>query len=615
MRTVPRRSSLALLVAVAAVFAAPAAASAAEGQIIVKYASGADAQDRADARDDAGVVRDETLPLPSTELVTPEAGTSVADAVANLERSRDVAYAEPDQPRRAFDLYPDEAAGPRFANLWALHNTGQVIGSHAGTAGADIGAPAAWGVTTGSASVKVAVVDSGVDRTHPDLFANLAAGYDFAYDDSDPTDYEGHGTHVAGIIGARGNNGIGVTGVAWQTSLIPVQALDATGEGTTSDIVAAYGYAVANGARIVNASFGGSSFSQSEYNAIKAAPNVLFVAAAGNETANDDATPSYPCAYNLANILCVAATDNNDRLASFSNYGGTTVDIAAPGVNVYSTFKCDGYAWMSGTSMATPEVSGAAALVLAKFPTLTATQLRSRLLANTDPLNAADAPKIGGGRLDVAKALGASFTPTTPPGSTTNAGEGSGAPAMVFAAPRVNEPAPPAPDCPAAPVRTGTGTTDPTPLQPSTPTPTTPNTPSTPLPVVTTPAAGSPAVDSTAPTVAATLAGHGALRALLAGRLRVSTTASERAALRVELRVDARTARKLHLTTRSSAVTIATGTASLTKAGRVSVTVRVSARAKRALARLRSVKVSLRATATDAAGNGRTRAKTLTIAR
>ena len=615
MRTVPHRSSLAaLLLVVVAAFAAPAAASAAEGQIIVKYASGADAQDRADARDDASVVRGETLPLPSTELVTPQPGTSITDALADLERSRDVAYAEPDHTRRAFDLYPDEAAGPRFANLWALHNTGQVIGNHAGTAGADIGAPAAWGVTTGSASVKVAVVDSGVDRTHPDLFANLAAGYDFAYDDSDPTDYDGHGTHVAGIIAARGNNGIGVTGVAWQTSLIPVEALDATGEGTTSDIVAAYGYAVAKGARIVNASFGGSSFSQSEYNAIKAAPNVLFVAAAGNETANDDATPSYPCAYNLPNILCVAATDNSDRLASFSNYGRTTVDIAAPGVNVYSTYKCDGYAWMSGTSMATPEVSGAAALVLAKFPTLTASQLRSKLLANTDALNATDAPKIAGGRLDVAKALGASFTPTTPPGSTTNAGDGSGsnAPAMVFAAPRVNEPAPPAPDCPAAPVRTGTGTTDSTPPQPGTPTPTTP---STPLPVVATPAPTSPAVDAVAPTVAATLAGHGALRALLAGRLRVTTTASERASLRVELRVDARTAPKLHLTTRSTAVTIATGTASLTKAGRTSVTVRLSAKAKRALARLRSVKVSLRATATDAAGNRRTRAKTLTLTR
>jgi subtilisin family serine protease len=617
MRTVPLRFSIALLLAVSAAVAVPAAASAAEGQIIVRYVSSADAQDRADVRDDAGVVRDAALPLPSTELVTPQAGTSVSDAVADLERSRDVAYAEPDHVRRAFDLYPDEASGPRFNNLWALHNTGQFIGSQAGAAGADIGAPAAWGVTTGSSSVKVAVVDSGVDTTHPDLFANLSPGYDFAYDDSDATDYNGHGTHVAGIIAARGNNGIGVTGVAWQTSLIPVQALDATGEGTTSDIVAAYGYAVSQGARIVNASFGGDAFSQSEYNAIKAAPNVLFIAAAGNEGANDDSKPSYPCAYNLPNILCVAATDNTDHLASFSNYGRTSVDIAAPGVNIYSTYRCDGYAWMSGTSMATPEVSGAAALVLAKFPTLSATGLRTKLLANTDPLSATDATKIAGGRLDAAKAVGAAFTPTTPPGSTTNTGEGSGssAPAMVFAAPRVNEPAPPAPACPTAPVRTTTGgpTTDPTtPNPPSTPPPATPPTTA---PVDTAPGIVAPAVDATAPTVSAAVTGRGALRALLAGKLTVATTASERAAMRVELRVDAKTAKKLHLTTRSTAVTIATGTASLTKAGRTPVRLRVSAKAKRALARVRSVKVSLRATATDAAGNGRTRAKTLTITR
>ena len=621
MRTVPRRFSLALLLAVAAAVAAPAVASADEGQIIVKYASGADAQDRADAREDAGVVRDQALPVPSTELVTPDAGTSVGQAVADLERSPDVAFAEPDQPRRAFDVYPDEARVDAngvglndvpFSRLWALHNTGQSIFGRTGFAGADIGAPAAWGVTTGSSTVKVAVVDSGVDTTHPDLFANLVSGYDYAYNDSDPTDYDGHGTHVAGIIAARGNNSIGVTGVTWQTSLMPVQALDATGEGTTSDIVSAYTYAAAHGARIVNASFGGSSFSQAEYNAIKAAPNVLFVAAAGNDGVNDDTTPSYPCAYNLANILCVAATDNTDHLASFSNVGRTSVDIAAPGVNIYSTYKCDGYAWMSGTSMAAPEVSGAAALVLAQFPTLTATQLRSKLLATTDPLPTADAAKIAGGRLDVAKAVGATVTP--PPGQTTNAGDGGATgTSTVFAAPRVNEPAPPTPACPSAPVRAGSGTPDTTPpVVPVTPAPVTP---STPVPVVSAPDTAGPAGDRTAPTVSATLSGRGALRLLLAGRLRVSTTASERAALRVELRVDNRTAKKLHLTKGASTVTIATGSASLAQAGRTSVKVRVSAQAKRALAKLGSVKVSVRATATDAAGNGRTRSSTATITR
>ena len=257
MRTVPPRFSLALLLAVVAAFAAPAAASAADGQIIVKYASGADAQDRADARDDAGVVA--RRGAPAAEHRARHAGARArASPTPSPTSSAPGTSPTPSPTTRgsAFDLYPDEARvdangaplnDQPFANLWALHNTGQAIQRRPGLAGADIGAPAAWGVTTGSSTVKVAVVDSGVDRTHPDLFANLAAGYDFVDDDSDPTDYDGHGTHVAGIIAARGNNGIGVTGVAWQTSLIPVESLDATGEGTTSDIVAAYGYAVATG--------------------------------------------------------------------------------------------------------------------------------------------------------------------------------------------------------------------------------------------------------------------------------------------------------------------------------------------------------------------------------
>src|SRR6478735_8479302 len=179
MRTVPHRSSLALLLAVVAAFAAPAAASAADGQIIVKYAPGADAHDRADARDDADVVSGASLPLDQTQLVTPERGTTVAKAVARLERSHHVVYAEPDRPRSAFATPND----PLFANQWALQNTGQRFSSTSGTAG----------------------------------------------DDIDPTDENGHGTHVAGTIGAVGNNGIGVTGVAWKAHILPVRVLDASG--------------------------------------------------------------------------------------------------------------------------------------------------------------------------------------------------------------------------------------------------------------------------------------------------------------------------------------------------------------------------------------------------
>jgi hypothetical protein len=428
------------------------------------------------------------------------------------------------------------------------------------------------------------VVDSGVDLQHPDLKANiLSGGYDFVGNDSDPTDQNGHGTHVAGTIGAVGNNGIGVAGVAWKARILPVRVLDASGSGLVSDVVKGYQYAASH-AQIVNVSLGGDEPSQAEYDAIRSASNTLFVVAAGNSGANVDTTDSYPCGYDLANVVCVAATGANDQLASFSNYGPKSVDIAAPGVGILSTYPTSkpggGYAWLSGSSMATPEVSGAAALVLGQKPTLTPWQIREKLLAGADLVPGLVGKVASGGRLDVFNAMNAA----TPPADT--------APVSATVAPAPRQ-------------LTTAVTTMPT-------TPTTPVVAPTPAPVVSAPA---PAVDRTAPAVSTTLTGRGALRALLAGRLRIATTASERASLRVELRVDARTARKLHVTTRSSAVTIATGTASLTKAGRISVTVRVSAKAKRALTRLRSVKVSLRATATDAVGNGRTRAKTLTLTR
>jgi thermitase len=637
MRTVPRRSSLALLAAAVAALAAPGAAVADQGQIIVKYAAGADAHARADARANADVTAAGSLPLTATQVVTPESGTTVTDAVADLERSPDVAYAEPDQPRHAFDLYPDEAAfdadgttltaGAPFTNLWGFANQRQVINGFAGVGGADIGAPAAWGVTTGSADVKVAVVDSGVDRTHPDLFANLVPGYDFAYDDADPTDYYGHGTHVAGIIAARGDNGVGITGVTWQTSLMPVQALDATGTGSTSDIVEAYDYAERNGARIVNASFGGTEYSQAEYDAIKRDKDVLFVVAAGNDGASDDnaATASYPCAYDLPNILCVAATDNWDELATWSNRGPRNVDIAAPGVDVYSTTRCGTYGFMSGTSMAAPEVSGAAALVLAQDGSLTPQAVRQRLMDSVDKIHGLATAVGSGGRLDVAKALGVTpFEQTTPPASGTNGTAGAtpatAPPAATVAAPRENEPAAPAPTCPTAPVRTpsSSGNSAPAPAQPSTPTPA-PAKPA-PAPAPTTPAAPvrstppvAPTVDRTAPVVALSLSTRGALTALLKSRLRIRTTVSERASLRVDVRLDARTAKTLHLTSAKSGVRIATGSA--TGAGAATVTLKLTSAAKRALARVRSVKATVTATATDAAGNRGTRSRTLTIKR
>jgi subtilisin family serine protease len=601
MRTVSLRSTVALVAAVAAAVAAPSVASAAEGQIIVKYAAGADAQERSEARDDADVVRSATLPLAQTELVTPERGTSVTEAVAYLERSSDIAYAEPDRPRSAFATTND----PQFADQWALENTGQhiFVGPKAwnwdtGTPGDDIDVIRAWDLAT-EAVPTVAVVDSGVDLQHPDLAANLLPnGKDFIDGDNVPNDQNGHGTHVAGTIGAVGNNRVGVTGVAWRAHLLPVRVLDASGEGSVSTVIEGEQYAATAGAKVVNMSLGGASPSKTEFDAIRTAKDTLFVVAAGNAGADVDTTDSYPCAYDLPNVICVAATGGHDQLASFSNYGAQSVDIAAPGVDILSTYPTamesnsttPGYGFLNGTSMATPEVAGAAALLLSRDSTLTPWQVRSKLMAGADQVPGLQGKVASGGRLDVYGAMNAAAPP---------------AEAQPFAAA----------EAPAArTTRTTTPTTTPTPAPtaPSTPVTSTPAT-STPS---TTPVVHQPVADRTAPAVTPALAGRHTLATLLAGRLRASVTTSERAIVRFDLRVDGRTAKRLHLSkTGAAVVQIGTGSATVTKAGKKAATLRLTSAAKRALARVRNVKVALRATATDAAGNARTRSVAVTVTR
>src|SRR3954463_14822374 len=434
MRTVPRRSTLALLAAAVAALAAPTAAVADEGQIIVKYAAGADAHERADARADADVVAAGSLPLARTQVVAPERGTSVSDAVADLERSPDVDYAEPDAPRTAA-APPDD---PSFSWQWSLQNTGSIFNrrstsnrpNYLGTAGDDIDVMKAWDQGFTKSDVTVGVVDSGVDLVHPDLRANLVSSNNKDYVDGDPTPYDqnGHGTHVAGIIGAVGDNGIGVAGVDWTASILPVRVLNASGSGSVSTVVSGYNWAAGHGARIVNVSLGGSTPSQTEYDALRNASNTLFVVAAGNDAANVDTTDSYPCAYDLPNVLCVAATDANDALAYFSDYGATAVDLAAPGVDILSTYPTAlsadptfPYKWLSGTSMATPEVAGAAALVLDQDPILTPWQLREKLTSSVDKVPALEGKVASGGRLDVAAApaqaapADAAHAPRSPP--------------------------------------------------------------------------------------------------------------------------------------------------------------------------------------------------------
>jgi len=322
---------------------------------------------------------------------------------------------------------------PSYSSLWGLENTGQTIADTVGTAGADIDADAAWAVTTGSAAVVVGVVDTGIDYTHPDLAANMwtnpggignaacgagSFGFNAINSTCDPKDDHGHGTHVAGTIGAVGNNGVGVAGVNWTTSIMALKFLSSGGSGTTADAVVAIDFAIQAkidgvNLRVLSNSWGGGAFSKALLDVINKANenDILFVAAAGNNGSSNDSYPHYPSSYTTPNMISVAATDNRDQLAYFSNYGATTVHLAAPGVNTYSTLWGGGYGFKSGTSMATPHVAGVAALVLSAFPSLTTAQVKSAILDNTDPLPNLTGRCTTGGRLNAAKAVGGTPSP------------------------------------------------------------------------------------------------------------------------------------------------------------------------------------------------------------
>jgi subtilisin family serine protease len=391
---------------------APAAAVADDGaeRIVFQRVPGLSAAERADLRRDAGVALEGTLRLSGVEVVVARDGDR-ARALAELRRDPQVRWAEPDRPRRA------AAADPLAGIEWGLHNTGQAVWGVRGTVDADIDAIEAWPVTRG-AGATVAVVDSGVDLHHPDLESRLEPGYDWVDDDAVPADLEGHGTHVAGTVAAA-ENGTGAVGVAPDARVIPLRVLDESGSGWTSDTAAAFAWAGDHGVRVVNASLGSSSPSDAEEQAIREHPGTLYVVSAGNDGVDVDATPSYPCTYDLPNVLCVGATTAKDRPAGFSNFGAAGVDLFAPGASIVSSFlrgapsalddyyeTGDGYEAMDGTSMASPHVAGAAALVAAAHPGWTAAQIRAALVDNVDPIAALAGKAVSGGRLNAAAALG-----------------------------------------------------------------------------------------------------------------------------------------------------------------------------------------------------------------
>jgi subtilisin family serine protease len=312
-----------------------------------------------------------------------------------------------------------------FAQQWGLH----------AESSGGINAGIAWNSARECSNVVVAVIDTGINYNHPDLKANMwinpgeiagngidddgnsvvddIYGYNAVSNTGNPLDDNGHGTHVAGIIGAVGNNGIGVTGVCWSARMMALKFLGATGSGSTMGAIKALDYLTTmkgKGMNIVasNNSWGGGGYSQELRDAIARTENagVLFIAAAGNGGSdgvgdNNDFIASYPAGYNLSSIISVAATDINGNLGSFSNYGATQVDLAAPGVRISSTYGSD-YSYLSGTSMATPFVSGAVALIASKFPTLTWQQLKQKLLSSVTPLNSLAGKMVTGGLLDVA---------------------------------------------------------------------------------------------------------------------------------------------------------------------------------------------------------------------
>lgn len=294
--------------------------------------------------------------LTSFSTVKVKPGQTVEQAVQALSNTPGILHAEPNY------IYYATAAptDPSYSNYWGLKNTGQAVNATTGTSGVDIDAEAAWDYNTDCSSIIVAVLDTGVDYNHPDLssviwsntaetvngadtdgngFIDDVRGWDFVQGDNDPMDFQYHGTHVAGTIGAKGNNGVGGVGVCWNSTIMPLRVLGSTGSGSTADIIAAVDYAVANGAKVINMSLGGTGYSATFDAAIAAAntAGVLVVAAAGNDGVNNETTHHYPSDYTQPNIISVAATDQNDALASFSNYGTTSVDVAAPGVNIYST--------------------------------------------------------------------------------------------------------------------------------------------------------------------------------------------------------------------------------------------------------------------------------------
>ena len=378
-------------------------------------------------------VEDRIEAVDGLDVIEDEDNRSADEVVAQYRALSEVEYAEANSEIKL----DHEGAGKHvhandelFYKQWGLFNHGQ----DGGKSGADISAMQAWAVTKGSDQVVVAVLDSGVDYTHPDLAGNIwtrpeiikqyededlteggiddVHGFNVVEDNGDPMDDNGHGTHCAGIIGAEGGNEVGISGVNWTVKIMPLRFMDSDGAGTTKDAIEAINYVINRkragvNVRVISASWGSTIKSRAMEDVIRKAGDegILFVAAAGNDHSDNDAKPHYPASYDLNNVISVAALDRNDELTSFSNWGATSVDVAAPGQQIVSTWLNHGFEERQGTSMATPFVAGVAALILSTNTAISVDDLRTRLLISVDAVPALKGEVATGGRINAAKAV------------------------------------------------------------------------------------------------------------------------------------------------------------------------------------------------------------------
>jgi thermitase len=421
-RTRARKLLLVLALLGSAVVAAPAdaAAPAASGRLLVGFKKGVskDRQERLLAAFDGRISqRFKAVRGGRLVVVRPRSGRAVDALRKRLNRTSEVAYAEPDFFQFASATKtPDD---PFYPLQYALVDSPS---DH------DIDAPTAWATRAGCA--KVAILDTGIDTDHPDLKANVYKSEDKPNNNKDDDkngyvddtygwsaiagkgsgeDDNGHGTHVSGIVAGRGNNDTGVSGTCWSSKLLAVKFMNAKGKGSTSKAIAGIEYAVKQGIKIINCSFGSSSSSSSLHDAVDYAQdhNALLVVAAGNDSENIDKHPLYPASYSDSNILAVAASTSDDTLADFSNFGSTAVDVAAPGDSIYSTYLGGGYRVLSGTSMAAPYAAGVAALLRKQESDATYGNLRYAIRHKVDKPPALENKVAYDGRLNAQKALAA----------------------------------------------------------------------------------------------------------------------------------------------------------------------------------------------------------------